>query len=130
MFEPLKPLLASYKRPLYTSDSITCQTREILILRWPEEGNSLKKITDPDHLIYETDSIKNYVQSENIVKLLHEKRTLRGSRQLASLFYQQILEILTEPRDAVLDLTAGTSIFSLVISVVVSCSLIASMLIS
>jgi hypothetical protein len=46
------------------------------------------------------------------------------------LFYHQILEILTEPRDAVLDLTAGTSIFSLVISVVVSCSLIASMLIS
>lgn len=90
----------------------------------------MKKITNPDHLIYKTDSIRNYVQSENIVKLLHEKRILRGSRQIVPLLYQQILEILTEPGDAILDLTARTSIFSLTISVVVSYFLIASMLIS
>jgi hypothetical protein len=119
----------SYKRLLYTSDSTTCRTWEILILRRLEAGNPLKKITDLDHPMYKTDFVRNYVQSENIVKLLQEKRTLRGSMQLALLFYQQILEILTEPGDAVLDLTVGTGISSPAISIVVSSSLVASMFI-
>jgi hypothetical protein len=117
MFEGSKPLLISYERPLYTSNSTACRTREISILRRPGIGNPLKKIKDLGHPMYETDSVRNYVLSENIVKLLHQKRTLRGSRQLAPSFYQQILEILMVPGDAVLGLTAGTSISSLAIFV-------------
>ena len=89
----------------------------------------MKKITDPGHPMYKIDFVMNYVQSENIVKLLQVK-TLRGSMQLTLLFYPQILEILTEPRDAIFNLTARTGISSPAISIIVSSSLVASMLIS
>jgi hypothetical protein len=112
VFKPSKPLLASYERLLYTSDSIAYRIWEILSLRRPTVDNPLKKIINLGHPMYKTYLVKNYVQSNNIVKLLYEKRTLRGSRQLASSFYQQVLEILTEPRNAILDLTARTGIFS------------------
>jgi hypothetical protein len=70
MFEASKPLLTSYERPLYTSNGIACRTREISILRRPGAGNPLKKIKDPGHPMYETDSVRNYVQNENTIKLL------------------------------------------------------------
>jgi hypothetical protein len=84
MFEGSKPLLASYERPLYTSYSTVCRTREISILRRPGAGNPLKKIKDPGHPMYEIDSMRNYVLSRVVIPGVRRpfgRRTGRAGRR-------------------------------------------------